>query len=78
MIRRAPGGGPMLRTVDLDALISRGQKSEDVMLQPSDIVFVPRTPIADVDLFVSKYIRGVLPFDSNFTYAVNGAGIFPK
>ena len=78
LIRRAPGGGPMLRTVDIDALIRTGQNSEDVLLQPYDIVFVPRTPIADVDLFVAKYIRGVLPFDSNFTYAVNAQTLLPK
>jgi protein involved in polysaccharide export with SLBB domain len=78
LIRRGPDGQPMLRTVDLDALIRTGQKSEDVPLKPYDIIFVPRTPIADVDLFVSKYIRGVLPFDSNFTYAVNAQTILPK
>ena len=78
LIRRSPNGQPMLRTVDLNALISTGQKSEDVPLQPYDIVFVPRTPIADVDLFVTKYIRGVLPFDSNFTYAVNAQTLLPK
>jgi protein involved in polysaccharide export with SLBB domain len=78
LIRRSPSGQPMLRTVDIDALISTGKKSEDVPLQPYDIVFVPRTPIADVDLFVVKYIRGVLPFDSNFTYAVNAQTYLPK
>jgi len=78
LIRRSPNGQPMLRTVDLNALITTGQKSEDVPLQPYDIVFVPRTPIADVDLFVTKYIRGVLPFDSNFTYAVNAQTFLPK
>jgi len=78
LIRRSQSGQPMLRTVDLNALITTGQKSEDVPLQPYDIVFVPRTPIADVDLFVTKYIRGVLPFDSNFTYAVNAQTFLPK
>jgi protein involved in polysaccharide export with SLBB domain len=78
LIRRGQDGQPMLRTVDLDALIRTGQKSEDVPLKPYDIVFVPRTPIADVDLFVTKYIRGVLPFDSNFTYAVNAQTYLPK
>jgi protein involved in polysaccharide export with SLBB domain len=78
LIRRSQNGQPMLRTVDLNALITTGQKSEDVPLQPYDIVFVPRTPIADIDLFVTKYIRGVLPFDSNFTYAVNAQTFLPK
>jgi len=78
LIRRAPGGRPMLRTVDIDALISSGRQSEDVPLRPYDIVFVPRTPIADVDLFVDKYIRKVLPFDTNFTYAVNAGSAVLK
>jgi protein involved in polysaccharide export with SLBB domain len=77
LIRRSPEGQPMLRTVDVDALIRSGDKSQDVPLRPYDVVFVPRTPIADVDLFVAKYIRQVLPFDSNFTYAVNGTTVIP-
>lgn len=75
LIRRGPDTKPMLRTVDLDSFIRTGKPTEDVPLRPYDVVFVPRTPIADIDLFVSKYIKQVLPFDTNFTYAVNGGAL---
>jgi protein involved in polysaccharide export with SLBB domain len=78
LIRRGPGNRPMLRTVDVDALIRLGKQSEDVPLRPYDVVFVPRTPIADIDIFVDKYIKQVLPFDRNFTYAVNSGTLLSK
>lgn len=36
---------------------------EGVELLAGDVVFVPRTFIGDVNLFVSQYIRGVLPIE---------------
>lgn len=36
--------------------------TNDVMLQPHDVVYVPRTLIADANLFVKQYIEGLLMF----------------
>ncbi len=33
-----------------------------VMMQPSDILFVPNTAIDDVDIWVDQYVRQLLPF----------------
>jgi polysaccharide biosynthesis/export protein len=35
--------------------------SADVALQPSDILDVPKSRVADVNLFVEQYIRNNLP-----------------
>ncbi len=36
--------------------------SQDIRLMPFDIVYVPRSKIAEVDLFVDMYIRRMIPF----------------
>lgn len=43
---------------------------QDLKLSPGDIVVVPMTGVAHADLFVTQYIRGLLPFGTsvNYTY----------
>ncbi|HWK48157.1 MAG TPA: polysaccharide biosynthesis/export family protein [Stellaceae bacterium] len=67
VIRRNPDNQLMLRTVDVKHLISRAASSEDFPLQASDVVFVPRSDIAEVDLFVEQYINNVLPFQRSLS-----------
>lgn len=69
LIRRNAEGKPMLRTVDVDAFFAG--KAEDVPLQGFDIIYVPRSTIAEVDLFVDQFINKPIPFSRNFTYAIN-------
>lgn len=67
VLRRARDGGMMLRTVDLAApLTGRGQ--DPVPLVRHDLVFVPRSSIAEVNVWVDQYIRGVLPLDAGFNF----------
>lgn len=61
LIRRDAAGKPVGHSVDLKKVIF-GQESEgDVLLQPFDIVFVPRSKIANANLWVQQYIRDMLP-----------------
>lgn len=70
VIRRGPGGRPMARTVDLGKL-SRGSAAvAPVPLRRFDIVFVPRSTIAEVGVFVQS-IRDALPI--SFSYNFGGA-----
>jgi protein involved in polysaccharide export with SLBB domain len=69
LIRHGPDGRPMLRTVDLDAFIHHGDATQDVALQPLDIVFVPKSSIAEVDQWVDQFITQALPFSRNVGYA---------
>ena len=48
--------------LDLDAALSGKDPAQDVALQPSDILQVPKTFIANVDVFMDQYFRKVLPF----------------
>ncbi|MDX2103678.1 MAG: polysaccharide export protein [Alphaproteobacteria bacterium] len=71
LIRRGADGRPMLRSLDLQQFLSTGDPSQDVPLLPFDIVYVPRSTIAEINRFVTQYIRGILPFDSGFSYTLS-------
>lgn len=71
------GNGPVARIVNVhDALKGEGDL-QDPVIAPLDIVYVPRTTIAKINLFVDQYIKNVLPFSmsADFSY-VYGAGDF--
>jgi protein involved in polysaccharide export with SLBB domain len=54
--------GDQVRTqrIDLEAVIE-GSSSEEVVLAPDDILFVPKTWIGEANVFVDQWIRGLLP-----------------
>lgn len=66
--RRVSDGRIMLRVVDMKATL-RGEDGADVMLMPGDLIFVPRSAISEVNLFVRQFITGALPF--SFNYSIN-------
>ncbi len=67
VLRRAPDGGVMMRTVDARSAM-RGRAGDTIPLARHDIVFVPRSTIAEINLFVDQYVRGILPLDAGFNY----------
>ncbi|MBN8553487.1 MAG: polysaccharide export protein [Caulobacterales bacterium] len=64
LIRRGPGGRRMMRSIDLSR-----DDMEHVALRRMDIIYVPRTTLAEVAVFFGQ-IREALPI--GFTYAING------
>ena len=50
--------------------ILKGTKP-DVQLSPYDVVFVPKTPIAKVGLFVEQYVNNLVPRSLFFPYNIN-------
>jgi polysaccharide biosynthesis/export protein len=63
LIRRDACGNPEGQKIDLRAADS-GTKLQDMALMPSDILVIPRSPIANVDLFVKHYVKNLLPVDT--------------
>ncbi|MGH7934194.1 MAG: polysaccharide biosynthesis/export family protein [Candidatus Binataceae bacterium] len=61
LIRRDACGIPHGIKFDLSSALKDPGKGEDVALMPRDILVVPRSGIANVNLFVKQYIRNVLP-----------------
>ena len=52
---------PVGRLVDLDKSIGEGNIGNDLLLRQYDVVYVPRSTIANVDLFVDQYINKIVP-----------------
>ncbi|BBK29640.1 polysaccharide biosynthesis/export protein [Stella humosa] len=70
LIRRSPNNRPMLRTVNVREVIQTGHHESDVPLQPGDIVYVPRSHIGEVNLWVEQFINRVVPFQRTFNYTI--------
>ena len=51
---------------DLKSVIECKSRNQDIELRPYDIVYVPKSRIAKVNLFVEQYIDKVLPFSRSF------------
>ncbi len=56
----------MVIPVDLTTVIDGTDTSQNIALAPYDVVFVPTSPIADVNTFIDLYIRQNIPI--NFGY----------
>ncbi len=61
IIRKDFEGKPAATVVDLRKVIDGTDYSQDIKLMPYDIVYVPKSNIARVDLFISQYITSVIP-----------------
>lgn len=69
VLRRAPNGGVMMRQVNLGRILD-GRQSDTIPLSRHDIVFVPRSGIAEVNDFIELYVRGIIPIDNAFAFAL--------
>lgn len=75
IVVRDAGGKPVLYSVDLKAAL-RGEQP-DLRLHPHDIVFVPKSKVAELNLFFEQYVRRVIPVDLSGAISYNyvsGAG----
>lgn len=61
LIRRAPDGKTTWQVLDLTQALDTQNIAADMDLVPRDVVFVPRTKIANVGVWVDNYIRQLLP-----------------
>jgi protein involved in polysaccharide export with SLBB domain len=72
VLRQAPGEDrPHLRVVNVGAAL-RGGEAGDFALMPGDVVFAPRSAIAEVDLFVKQYMTDLIPFGFSYGFSTNG------
>ena len=74
VLRRAPNGGMMLRTVNIrGGLLNIHEYNDTVQLRRGDIIFVPQSTIAEVGQFVQNF-RNTLPVDFNLSYQFGSGG----
>lgn len=70
IIRRGPDGHGMIRRVNLQKGLKSGV-ADLVPLRRFDIVYVPKSGIADANLFVQQYFRDLSPIQFGFSYALS-------
>jgi polysaccharide export outer membrane protein len=70
IIRKGQEGTAMMRTANLSSAFRHGDQPDFVPLARGDIVYVPRSGIANVGLAMQQYFRDVLPVP--FSYSLNG------
>ncbi len=70
LVRNGPGGSYVARKLDLDEVVRAGIE-EPVALAPHDIIFVPRTPIAEANLWVKQHVTDLIPFVRGFGAAAS-------
>lgn len=71
IIRRTDGNERLVFSVNMDSVISGSDTSQDILLQPFDVVVVPRSGISNVNTWVDLYIRKNLPINTGFSYTIN-------
>ncbi|HEX6885089.1 MAG TPA: polysaccharide biosynthesis/export family protein [Planctomycetota bacterium] len=69
VVRRHESGGHELVTADLGAVLAGRDGRGNFALRPWDVVFVPSSPIADVNRWVDQYIRQNIPI--TFSYRLD-------
>jgi len=70
IIRRGPDGRAMMRTANLLQGLTSPGGADLVPLRRFDVVYVPRSGVAEAGLFMQQYFRDLLPI--SFSYAING------
>ena len=70
LIRRDACGRAAGERLDVASAVKNPGNGEDAALMPYDVLVVPRSRIADIDLFVQHYIRGVLPVEPYATVPI--------
>lgn len=69
ILRRGPDGRGMMRTVKLGKGL-RNPNADLAPLRRFDIVYVPRSGVANAALFVQQYFRDLSPIQFGFSYAL--------
>lgn len=62
IIRRLENQAPLVIQANLDLALDGTDLSQDIKLLQNDVIYVPRKPISDVDIWVDQYIRQLIPF----------------
>jgi polysaccharide export outer membrane protein len=72
VIRHGTANKPIALTVNIEKVIDGTDMRQDIPLKPFDIVYVPKSPIANVNVWVDLYVRKNLPISIS-----TGFGYYP-
>ena len=68
VIRHGAANQPYAFSVNLEKAIDGTDLRQNISLKAFDIVFVPRSPIANVNVWVDQYLRKNIPISTGFFY----------
>jgi polysaccharide biosynthesis/export protein len=74
IIRRGPNDVPEFFSTRFNAIMWGKDPTADVRLAPYDVVFVPRTTVAEVYRFFETYLLQFVPVSWGFSYVVGNGG----
>ena len=63
LTRRGPEGRPVAVVANVEKILKHANFADDVTLAPMDVVYVPRSRVADVNKFMEQYIYDNLPLE---------------
>jgi protein involved in polysaccharide export with SLBB domain len=68
LIRRAPDDRPMMTVINLRSILE-GHDTRQFRLYQGDMVFIPKTTVGTLDLWVDQWVNKALPFARNVGYS---------
>ncbi len=68
VIRSGSDRKAMVIPVDISKVIDGTDLGQDIVLRPFDIVYVPKSPIANVNMWVDQYLRKNIPVYFGLSY----------
>lgn len=73
VVSRNQENRPVGKLVDLKSILTAGNIGNDILLRQYDIVYVPKSAIANAGLFIDQYINNIIPrgLGFNFVYRVD-------
>jgi polysaccharide biosynthesis/export protein len=74
IIRRGANDAPEFLRTEYASVIHADNPLADVRLAPYDVVYVPRTGVAEVFVFFNQYVQQFVPVSWGFSYLVNSGG----
>lgn len=69
ILRNQGSGNPMFRILNLKRDLVKHSQTTDILLQPYDVIYVPKTTIAKIGQFVDQYIRQLIPVSTTFGFS---------
>jgi protein involved in polysaccharide export with SLBB domain len=69
LLTRGNDGGALAAKINLAAYMKSGVERTDLFLRDGDVLIVPRTGIAKVNLIIKQYVRDLLPLESSFSFS---------
>lgn len=74
VLRRAPNGGMMMRTVNIrNGMLNIREYNDNIQLRRGDIIYVPQSTIGEIGTFMQN-LRRTFPVDFNISYTIGDFG----